>query len=270
MKNKSLRGLVSATLLFAAILSNAQTDGTLTFSYTPTSHTGYSGTKNVLAVWIQTSSGAFVKTKIRNVGNGTKDHLSTWSVNAGGTSGNALSSSANITDATSGATLTSFTPKSITWDGKNVNGSSNGSTVPDGTYRVAVESCWNHGSTAFAVRYFDFTKGPNSDLQTPADDANFTNITLSWVPAVVDVNENSVAKALIYPNPTNGIFTVDYSYVKEIKVVNMLGEIVYLEKTADFIAGKTRINLSHLSDGVYHVVMDNENGSTVQRVVVQK
>ena len=91
---------------------NAQTPGTLNFTFTPTSHSGYQGTKNVLAVWIQSSTGAFVKTKLRYAGNSTKDHLPTWAVNAGGSSTNCLSSNCNVVGATTGATLSNFASKS--------------------------------------------------------------------------------------------------------------------------------------------------------------
>ncbi len=173
---------------------SAQTAGTLTFSFTPvTMSPGYSGTRNVLAVWIQTSANGaagFVKTKLRYAGGGTSDHLPTWSVNAGGTAGNCLSAAPNpnVTDATTGATLSSFTAKSITWDGKNVVGLANGTTVADGAYRVAIQETWNHGTTGTVTTYFAFTKGPTEDKQTPANTANFTGITLDWLPSTTVTN----------------------------------------------------------------------------------
>ncbi|NBX28636.1 MAG: hypothetical protein EBR55_10435 [Chitinophagia bacterium] len=75
---------------FAAFQGVAQTQGTLTWSFTPTSHTGFAGTRNVLAVWIETSTGTFVKTKMRYVGGGTDDHLPTWAAKAGCSNVNAI------------------------------------------------------------------------------------------------------------------------------------------------------------------------------------
>lgn len=184
MKKNILQNLagIALSILFSANLL-AQTAGTFTFSFTPvTMSPGYSGTKNVLAVWIQTSAGAFVKTKLRYAGGGTSDHLPTWSVNAGGTSGNCLATACNVTDATTGATLSSFTAKAVVWDGKNVSGTVNGTLVADGAYQITIQETWNHGTGGTVTTSFPFTKGPNPDHQTPANTANFTNIKLDWVP----------------------------------------------------------------------------------------
>lgn len=159
---------------------NAQTSGTLTFNCTTIAHTGFSGTKNVLAIWIQTNSGAFVKTYYRYAGGGTSDHLPTWAVNSGGTAANCLSASCNIVGATTGATLNGAVTKSITWDGTDLSGNQ----MPDGVYKVTIQETWNHGTSGTVTRSFSFTKGPNSDIQTPATDANFSNLSLQWIPAL--------------------------------------------------------------------------------------
>lgn len=176
--------LLTSLLLFQFVgiwKACAQTSGTLTFSFTEgtktASSTFQSQGKHVLAVWIQDNTGNFVVTKIKNGGlNSTADHLPTWSVNAGGTSNNC--NLGNTVTATTGATLSSFSNRSITWDGTNVNGV----LVADGTYKVSVEETWNHGGTGTTVRSFTFTKGPNSDIQSPTADGNFSNISLQWIP----------------------------------------------------------------------------------------
>jgi len=159
---------------------NAQTNGTLTFNCTTIAHTGYSGTKNVLAIWIQTNSGAFVKTYYRYAGGGTSDHLPTWAVNSGGTAGNCLATSCNVVGATTGATLNGAVTKSITWNGTDLSGNQ----MPDGVYKVTIQETWNHGTSGTVTRSFSFNKGPASDIQTPTTDANFSNLSLQWIPAL--------------------------------------------------------------------------------------
>ena len=224
-----------------------QTSGNLTFSYTPTSHTGYSGTKNVLAIWIQTSSGAFVKTKVRRVGNGTKDHLPTWAVNS--------------------ATLSSFTTQNITWDGTDVNGN----VVADGTYKVTIQSTWDHGSGGTVTRSFTFTKGATADVQTPTADANFTNIALAWNPSAAGVEETpGVEGVTVYPNPSaDGIFTVEFDKATSIKVVDVLGNTLSEEKLDATTDIKT-VDLSTYSNGVYFIYVYEGNKSGKYKVVVEK
>jgi hypothetical protein len=260
-------------LAFLALSSesvSAQTLGTLTFSFTPISHTGYSGTKNALAVWIETGAGAFVKTKLRYAGpgHGTCDHLPTWAVNSGGAASNCVAAACNVTDATTGATLPSFTAKSITWDGKNVVGASNGSIVTDGTYRVAIEECWNHvGSTA--LRYFTFTKGPSLDHQTPAADANFTNIVLHWAPTAAGIEtEVNATEVIVYPSPSTGVFNIDYNQASQVTVINSVGQIVFNEVIEEGTAGTKNVDLSKLGNGTYIFRVYNGKEFTNHQVVL--
>jgi hypothetical protein len=244
-----------------------QTSGNLTFSYTPTSHTGYSGTKNVLAIWIQTSTGTFVKTKVRRVGNGTKDHLPTWASNSGGSAANALGAGCNTVSASTGATLSSFTTQNITWDGTDVNGN----VVADGTYKVTIQSTWNHGSGATVTRSFTFTKGASADIQTPTADANFTNISLAWNPSAAGIEETAgVEGVTVYPNPSaDGIFTVEFDKATSIKVVDVLGNTLSEEKLDATTDTKT-VDLSAYSNGVYFIYVYEGNKSGKYKVVLEK
>ncbi|WP_310560591.1 hypothetical protein [Flavobacterium sp.] len=116
MTTKLLKQLPFAFILCFTAMVTAQTPGTLTFSYNqpvPTSprpsYTGYC----VTAVWIENNAGAFIKTKMRYVGNNTKDHLPTFAGKCGGVASNALGTGVNITDATTGATRKNTT---LQWD----------------------------------------------------------------------------------------------------------------------------------------------------------
>ncbi|MBC7411995.1 MAG: T9SS type A sorting domain-containing protein [Bacteroidia bacterium] len=271
---------ISTTLIGIALVTCTtvptmaqNTEGTLTFSFTPAAHTGYAGAKHAMAVWIQTDSGTFVKTKLlrAGAGGGTDDHLPNYAVNAGGTAGDCLSST-NKTDAITGATLTSYSAKSITWDGKNVNGATNGTTVADGTYKVTIQETWNHGATGTTTRSFAFTKGINADVQTPTADANFTNISLNWQPTVFNaintLNETNSVK--IYPNPTIGVFNVSYPKANTIKVINTLGEIIITEEINQQVAGVKSIDLTNYANGIYVISVVSNEGTINNNVTLTK
>lgn len=207
----NLAGIILAISFSISLTAQTFTPGTLTFTFTPVSHNGYSGTKNVLAVWIQTGTGEFVKTKIRFVGGGTDDHLPIWGENAGCSNPFAVtSSSCNTTDAVTGATLGSFTTRTIIWDGKNVNGTSNGTTVADGTYKVTIEECWNHGTSGKTTISYMFTKGPNADNQKPANSTHFTDISLDWLPSLSLLSATTTTTNATFGN-CNGTATVNAS-----------------------------------------------------------
>ncbi len=265
-------------LFFAQLalgFSFAQTAGTLTFSFTEVaksaSVTFQSQGRHVLAVWIQSTTGTgtatFVKTKMRYGGfNSTADHLPTWAVNSGGTSNNCMSANCNVVSATTGATLSSFTNRSITWDGTNAAGV----LVPDGTYKVTIEETWNHGGTGTTVKSYTFTKGPNADVQTPAADANFSNIALAWQPSGVGIEENVNTGITISPNPSsNGIFNVSFIQASSLKVVNTSGDEVYTEEVK---TGETKatLNLSDLTNGIYFICVVDGDKVSKNKVVIQK
>ncbi len=250
----------------------AQTNGSMTFTFTQVAKSPcYQGTRNVMAVWIQTNAGGFVKTKMRNAGNSTADHLPTWAVNSGGAAGNCMSTLCNTTDATTGATLAGFGAHTITWDGKGVNGSVNGTTVADGIYKITIQSTWNHNSSSTTTKSYTFTKGPNADHQVPADDADFKTMVIDWVPSGTGIETVESSPMIeVYPNPSTGIVSIDYSRATAIKVLNILGEVVYEMTPSELEEGSEELDLSSLSNGLYNVMVMNGAASSHYKLVIQK
>ncbi len=268
MKNFLSTALLALLALQISTTAFSQSNGTLTFTFTQLPHTSYTASKNVMAVWIQSSNGTFIETRTRNVGNGTKDHLPTWATNSGGSSFNALASNCNVVNATTGATYTSFTTRTVTWDGMDANGL----LVPDGTYKITIESTWNHGSSGTVLRSFTFTKGPTDDLQTPATDANFSNISLNWVASQVGLDEvaASATGAKVYPNPSEtGIFNVDYTSANEISVYDMLGNQVAFQQVVGE-NGTATLDLTDLSNGIYFLRVSDGIETSEHKIVVRK
>ena len=271
---KKLVSFIACTALSLCLSTAAlaQTQGTLTFTFTPvTKSPCYSASKNVLAVWIENNAGTFIKTKLRYCcGGSTIDHLPTWSVNAGGSLGNC--SSANTTDATTGATLTSFTAKSFTWDGKT-GPAATATLVPDGVYKVMIQETWNHGTSGTATTTYTFTKGPNKDSQTPAATANITGVTLNWIPTSASGIEEVVSGTMdikVYPNPNNsGIVNVDFEKANNIRVINTLGVVVYNEEVDRSSVAKT-INLSALANGIYFICVSDGDNYAKHKIILNK
>ena len=251
--------------------TTAQTQGTLTFTLTCPMHSSGNYATNgryVLAVWIEsctpcgTTAGisTFVKTKIVNWGgssSNTGDHLPTWRNKSG----------MSTVDATTGATSTNFSQRTVVWNGTNAAGT----VVTDGSYRVAVQETWGHnGSTV--TRYFPFTKGANIDMQSPAADTNFTGISLMWSATLSLETIPETPDFIVYPNPSKGIFNINFkNEVKNIKVINLLGEVVYNEDldTSFYQTTKT-IDLSSFATGEYIFNLSNDKGTSTYKVLLDK
>ena len=84
------------------------------------------------------------------------------------------------------------------------------------------------------------------------------------------INETNKAMGIsIYPNPTTSTVTISLNgkLIKELKVENILGEIIYQSTIGDF---KTIIDLSKESKGIYFVnITDNNNNNSTQKIVVE-
>jgi hypothetical protein len=258
-----MRNFLFATVVLLGLLlpnlSFAQTAGTLSFSYTPVAHTGNWGSKHVLAVWIQDSSNNFIRTKFRYWGNGTNDHLPNWKTN----------SNQNVTDATTGATLTSYSTKSLTWDGTDLNGT----LLPDGDYKVTIEECWSHGSSK-VTKSFTFTKNASESHLTPGDDADFTNVSINWVPSTTGIESIEDSDAFsIFPNPVHDKINIDFhanSQACNINIVNILGQEIYSEKKNETYAGVISIDLSTFNNGIYFVKVEWKSRIQTKTVVLLK
>ena len=68
---------------------------------------------------------------------------------------------------------------------------------------------------------------------------------------------------LVYPNPTNGTVTIGSLGVAEVKVYNVLGQLV------NTVQGTNEINISNLKQGVYFVSIITENKERFIRKIVK-
>lgn len=73
----------------------------------------------------------------------------------------------------------------------------------------------------------------------------------------------------IYPNPTNGMFTIESPDQVNIIITNMIGETVL---TQTVLTGKTQFDLANLSRGTYSVRVLSTSGQLikVERLIVQR
>ena len=86
---------------------------------------------------------------------------------------------------------------------------------------------------------------------------------------ISEADKSSMAS--IYPNPSTGIFTVQFGSPSEkttIGIYDMVGRLV--QEQTIFHSKQATLNMSSLSAGVYSVKIQNETGSFTQRVILNK
>lgn len=112
------------------------------------------------------------------------------------------------------------------------------------------------GNFAIVYSYTDGNSCSNTDGKTIG------------VNVCTGISELSNGVFITYPNPTNGIFYIDYDTVIssaiEIEVFDAIGKLV-LTQTAT--TNHSYISLEHFSKGIYHVRLKNNHSYSIIRVI---
>ena len=83
--------------------------------------------------------------------------------------------------------------------------------------------------------------------------------------SIIDFNRDR--RGQVYPNPNNGIFTVDSDLALEnIKVYDLFGQLVFSKKTNNKV---TLVDLSNLANGVYFLQADNYEANLSVKIIKQ-
>jgi PKD repeat protein len=89
------------------------------------------------------------------------------------------------------------------------------------------------------------------------------------VPVVLGVNENTVAKLSVYPNPANDNITIDKLIGNEnIQLSTFEGRVVNQVINGD--AQKVTMNVNDLPNGVYIMTVIGNNGRSQEKVIISK
>ncbi|MEC5167379.1 hypothetical protein RCH18_003134, partial [Flavobacterium sp. PL11] len=81
----------------------------------------------------------------------------------------------------------------------------------------------------------------------------------------LSVNENLLREAMVYPNPTTGVFNIKISNdesIQKVEIVDMSGK-----KVATVTENTSQIDVSHLSNGTYILKVSNGNYNYTQKLI---
>ncbi len=97
-----------------------------------------------------------------------------------------------------------------------------------------------------------------------------TKVTPVNVTVCTDIQENNAANMLnIYPNPSNGLYTVNMNTAAKttVEVYNVIGEVVF---STQLINNTALVDLTNYSAGVYSMKVISENTTIVKQIVLTK
>ena len=99
---------------------------------------------------------------------------------------------------------------------------------------------------------------------------------VTWTqPNSIRVDELSSINSLeVYPNPSRDVFNVEFTsetkQTIEVRVVNLIGEIIFSENLEDFEGKYTHsFNLEQYSKGIYLLELDTDNGIVNKKLILQ-
>ncbi len=98
--------------------------------------------------------------------------------------------------------------------------------------------------------------------------------SISVISPFIQVGVGEVKKSSqpsVYPNPTSGILNVDlgtFSKKSTIRVYDLPGNLLKEEISQNTL--RTQLDVSNLSNGIYFVKIENENGQTVRKINLNK
>jgi len=242
--------LILLLSLLGIVQIQAQTNGALSVSVSTSSAGGNYAPRNIVAIWIEDNSGKFVKTLLAYA-NTRKTHLNMWEAST-----TSIGSAFNSIDAITGATQSSHSTRTCTWNGTDYNKK----LVSDGVYKVRMELTDKNSSGNAAS--FSFNKGPNTQKLTPANETSFSAISLNWTTTVTGVNPEIVVSNIIvvYPNPGSGQFTVVGENIKSIKITNLSGREICTSLTPVF-------DITNQPKGIYFVSVKTDQTTVVKKII---
>jgi hypothetical protein len=95
-----------------------------------------------------------------------------------------------------------------------------------------------------------------------------------WIFTDVSTDDiTAVTQLKAYPNPTNGLVTLEHSGNNlgntAIDVLNITGQVVYSKPATGERSGSVTLDLQHLNGGIYFIVLRQDKKSNAIRVVIQ-
>ncbi len=256
------------------VVSIKATDTAMIFTVTTQSYGGDYAPKHCLAIWITDNNNVFKRT-LKLAAQTYKMHLVKWNQMSGG----------NVTDAITGASLTSHTTHTIVWDGKDKNGT----LQPDGQYKVYIEFTEENSLSTNIPdgpwTSFTFTKGINQ-TQQPSD------VTFTYNGQTKTVYKNIVVQTFgastiqdllnggnisIYPNPVSHEAQIRISLNKplnlNVAVYDITGRVVHQYPIAQYSEGEHIFfwypKRENLQAGTYFVKVSVGSKSMTFKLIVE-
>ncbi len=126
---------------------------------------------------------------------------------------------------------------------------------------------WNTGATTAVIAVSPSVTTTYTVNGSSNGCSNVSTVTQAVNSCVgIQTNANQSSAISVYPNPSTGIFTVEFAngLNKTINVTDITGRVVL---TTSSTSDKVNVNISNLSNGIYYIKVISNNNTEVIKVV---
>jgi hypothetical protein len=145
----------------------------------------------------------------------------------------------------------------------DANGGANGEidlTIIGGTGPI-VDISWDNGATTEDIT--NLTAGTYT--VTVTDSAGCTSVETFTIQDIASIDDIAGSTLLIFPNPTNGAFTVQLDGEYEIAITDARGRLILQQSTAD----QTDFDLSTYESGMYFIRISKDGESITKKLMLE-
>lgn len=127
---------------------------------------------------------------------------------------------------------------------------------------------FNYASTALNIIW---AYGPSNTTDTTVQHASFGSKGLTFTTSLGTENFASLDRIILYPNPSNGIFTISKNnsiQISKIKIFDTNAKLLK-EINGDIENQNNTVDLSELSKGMYFMEISNQEDKTVKKILLK-
>lgn len=130
----------------------------------------------------------------------------------------------------------------------------------------------NQGDSILLEGEYQTSEGVYTDTYTSSGGCDSTVVTTLSIDISSAISELDKSNLSIYPNPSNGEFSINFSqevFVNEIEVYSIIGKKVFAERIENFIDIYT-LNLEDQQEGVYLISIRSNDEIQTIKVIINK
>ncbi|NOZ36129.1 MAG: Omp28-related outer membrane protein [Chlorobi bacterium] len=146
--------------------------------------------------------------------------------------------------------------------GDEITTSTNAGDTYEKSFSYTLNSSWNTNQLYLVAMVNNLSNTVNDRTVRNAVQVKLTN--LQYVLSVKDIDENNFS---VYPNPTTDIIKISNIGSADMKIYDLIGNLVLAQKN---ISNGQNINVSNLKNGTYFIKLTTENNVRTEKFIISR